>query len=59
MDIPTINELMHLTREELCDLSARIEQTLKEFEAVSVARTNALVSLGNIRRVMLMRGLHF
>jgi hypothetical protein len=29
MDMLTISELMHLTREELCDLSQQIERSLK------------------------------
>lgn len=59
IEILTISELMHLTREELCDLSMRIEQGLAELEAGSIGRTFALASLANIRRVMLMRGLNF
>jgi hypothetical protein len=53
----TINELMHLTRDELCDLAGRIESTLSNFEPGTVARLNALTSLDNIRRVMNWRGL--
>jgi hypothetical protein len=54
----TISELMHLTRDELCDLAARIIFKLPELEADTVARTNALASLDNIRRVMVLRDLH-
>jgi hypothetical protein len=54
----TISELMHLTRDELCDLAARIAHKLPELEAGTVARSNALASLDNIRRVMVMRDLH-
>jgi hypothetical protein len=54
----TISELMHLTRDELCDLAMRIEQSLSTAEAGSGRRTDALVSLGNIRRVMVLRGFH-
>jgi hypothetical protein len=59
MDLVTISELMYLTCEELCDLSMRIERNLNNLEAGTVARTHALTSLGNIRRVMILRGLHF
>jgi hypothetical protein len=54
----TIAELMHLTREELCDLAARMVFKLPELEAGTVARSNALASLDNIRRVMVLRNLH-
>jgi hypothetical protein len=54
----TIAELMHLTRDELCDLAARIILKLPELEAGTVARSNALASLDNIRRVMALRDLH-
>jgi hypothetical protein len=54
----TISELMHLTRDELCDLATRIEDALPEFEAGSVERLNALTSLNNIRRVMVLRDLY-
>src|ERR1700692_3829883 len=49
----TITELMHLTRDELCDLAAEIEQSLSDLEAGSMERVKALTSLDNIRRVML------
>ena len=55
----SISELMHLTRDELCNLAARISRLLPEFEAGTVERFNALTSLCNIRRVMGWRGLHF
>jgi hypothetical protein len=58
MSLWTIAELMHMTREELCDLAARIAHKLPELEAGTVARTNALASLDNIRRVMVLRDLH-
>jgi hypothetical protein len=54
----TINELMHLTRDELCDLAARISLTLPELDDGTLARSNALTSLDNIRRVMILRDLH-
>jgi len=55
----TVGELMHLTRDELCDLSQRIELSLIELEAGSVARSNALASIVNISRVMQLRGWSF
>ena len=59
MQIWTIDELMHLTRDELCQLAGEIEQGLRGLEAGTVARLNALTTLDNIRRVMTRRGLHF
>jgi hypothetical protein len=59
MTLWTISELMHLTRDELCNLAAKIEQSLPEFEAGTVKRLDALTSLDNIRRVMACRGLHY
>jgi hypothetical protein len=58
MSLWTVTELMHLTCDELCDLAARIIFKLPDFEAGTVARTNALASLDNIRRVMVLRDLH-
>ncbi|UFW90487.1 hypothetical protein BjapCC829_18905 [Bradyrhizobium barranii] len=55
----TINELMQLTRLELCDLDADLVGTLRMFEAGTVARLQVLASLDNIRRVMTRRGLQF
>ncbi|WP_426424137.1 hypothetical protein [Bradyrhizobium genosp. A] len=55
----TINELMQLTRDELCGLAGRIESALCGFEPGTVDRLNTLTSLGNIRRVMVRRGLHY
>jgi hypothetical protein len=55
----SVGELMHLTRCELCALSSRLENVLPSFEVGTVERSNALVSLENIRRVMLMRELRF
>ncbi|MGY4473998.1 hypothetical protein ACVILL_001412 [Bradyrhizobium sp. USDA 3364] len=57
MQLWTINELMHLTRDELCDLAGRVEGSFSVFEPGTVARLNALTSLDNIRCVMLRRGL--
>lgn len=55
----TISELMHLTRDELCNLAGKIEQSLPGFEAGTVERFDALTSLDNIRRVMVWRDLHY
>jgi hypothetical protein len=55
----TVTELMYLTRNELCGLAAEIEQHLALFEAGSIKRLNALTSLDNIRRTMVMRRLHY
>jgi hypothetical protein len=54
----TITELMHLTRDELCDLADRITAMLPDLEAGSLERLMALTSLDNIRRVTLRRDLH-
>jgi hypothetical protein len=59
MQLCTFNELMLMTREELCDLNARLERELMRHEAGSVARINLLASLKTIRKVMVLRGLHF
>jgi hypothetical protein len=59
MQFWTINELMHLTRDELCDLASRIEGPLSGFEPGTVGRLNVLTSLDNIRRTMVRRGLYF
>ncbi|RXT40264.1 hypothetical protein B5V03_28665 [Bradyrhizobium betae] len=54
----TVTELMHLTRDELCDLADRIVTIVPELEAGSLERLRALTSLDNIRRVMALRDLH-
>lgn len=59
MSLWTINELMNLTRDELCDLTSTIEADLICLEAGSIGRLAALTSLANIRRVMVMRLLHY
>ncbi len=59
MQVWTINELMRLTREELCRLAGEIEQALRSFEPGTIDRLNALTSLDNIRRVMTCRGLNY
>jgi hypothetical protein len=59
MRLWTISELMQLTRDELCNLATVIEQSLPELEAGTIERLDALTSLGNIRRVMVRRDLHY
>lgn len=59
MQLWTINELMRLTRDELCNLAGSIEQALPDLDAGTVERINALTSLDNVRRVMIWRGLHY
>jgi hypothetical protein len=59
MTLWTISELMHLTRDELCNLAVAIEQSLPMFEAGTDQRLYALTSLNNIRRVMVWRDLHY
>jgi hypothetical protein len=49
---------MHLTHDELCDLSRRTELGLAEFAAGTVERIDALTTLSNIRRVTVLRGLY-
>jgi hypothetical protein len=57
MQLWTITELMHLTRQELCELASEIECELLYIEAGTVERCLALTSLNNIRRVMVLRNL--
>jgi hypothetical protein len=52
MRVLTINELMRLTRIELCDLVQRITNELPTFPDGSPERANALTSLRNIRYVL-------
>jgi hypothetical protein len=51
----TVTELMRLTRIELYDLLTRITTVLAEFPEGSAERANALLNLGNIRRVLVRR----
>ena len=51
----TVSQLMHLTRNELCELAEDIRKLLVDFEAGSVERTSALITLDNIRRVIALR----
>jgi hypothetical protein len=56
MRVLTINELMRLTRVELCAVAQRITGELPTFPADSLERANALTSLRNIRLVLARRG---
>jgi hypothetical protein len=55
MRVLTINELLRLTRIELCDLVNRITNELPKFPDSSPERANALTSLRNIRYVLARR----
>src|SRR5580693_941188 len=55
MRVLTINELMRLTRIELCGLVNRITNELPKFPDSSPERANALTSLRNIRYVLTRR----
>lgn len=58
MEVWTVTQLWHMTREQLCELMCDIEQMLKGIESGTAARGNALASLENIRRVMRRKGFH-
>jgi hypothetical protein len=51
----SLADLMHLTRQELCELACQIGACLPEWESGSVKRHNGLVSLRNIRRMLALR----
>ena len=55
MRVLTINELLCLTRIELCDLVRRITNELPKFPDGSSERANAFTSLRNIRTVLARR----
>jgi hypothetical protein len=55
MRVPTLTELLQLTRIELCDLAARITNVLPDYPESSDAYANARVNLCNIRRVLARR----
>ena len=57
MRVLTINELMRLTRTELCGLAAQITATLPTFREGSPQRTAAQLNLHNIRWVLARRDL--
>jgi hypothetical protein len=55
MRVLTINELMRMTRTELCGLAARITAELPTFREGSPQRTAACINLRNIRFVLARR----
>jgi hypothetical protein len=55
MRVLTINELLRLTRVELCNLAQRITNELPTFPDHSPERANALTSLRNIGYVLARR----
>jgi hypothetical protein len=55
MRVLTINELLRLTRIELCDLARRVTNELPKYPEGSPERANALTSLRNIRYVLARR----
>jgi hypothetical protein len=55
MRVLTINELLRLTRIELCDLARRITNELPQFPDGSPERANALTTLRNIRYALMRR----
>jgi hypothetical protein len=55
MRVLTINELLRLTRIELCDLAQRIANELPTFLADSPEHAGALSNLRNIRHVLARR----
>jgi hypothetical protein len=55
MRVLTINELLRLTRIELCDLAQQITSKLPTFSDGSPERENAITSLRNIRLVLARR----
>ena len=52
MRVLTINELMRLSKIELCDLLARITNLLPDFPEGSAEREAAHINLRNIRTVL-------
>jgi hypothetical protein len=55
MQLWTFNELILITREELGELTAKLEHELKKHGPGTSVRSGLLASLRNIRRVMLLR----
>lgn len=55
MRVLTINDLLRLTRTELCGLLAQITNKLPRFPEGSPERDNALMTLRNIRCVLARR----
>jgi hypothetical protein len=55
MRVLTLNELMRLTRTELCGLAAKITAAMPTFREGSPQRTAAYINLRNIRAVLARR----
>ena len=55
MRVLTINELLRMTRKELCDLGAHIAAALPTYREGSPGRTAALINLRNIRWALARR----
>jgi len=55
MRVLTINELLRLTRRELCELAARITAELPHYPEGSAELANALTNLRNIRWALARR----
>jgi hypothetical protein len=55
MQVLTLNELMRLTRIELCALAAQFTNALADYPEGSTERLNALINLRNIRSVLARR----
>ena len=55
MRVLTINELMRMTRKDLCDLAGHIAARLPTYREGSAARTAALINLRNIRWALARR----
>ncbi len=55
MRVLTLNELMRLTRTELCGLAAQITAALPTFREESPQRTAAHINLRNIHAVLARR----
>lgn len=55
MRVLTINELMRMTRYELCEQAAKITAALPTFGEGSPQQTAAYISLRNIRFVLARR----
>lgn len=55
MRVLTINELLRLTRKELCSLAAHFTASLSNYPEGSPERATALINLLNIRSVLARR----
>ena len=55
MQVLTINELMRLTRIELCGLAAQIANALTQIPEGSPDRDTALTNIANIRAALARR----